>query len=50
MDWTRRQSLQFGLGALAAISGLRGAAAQNYPARPMTLVVPFARAGISASQ
>jgi len=50
LDWTRRQSLQVGLGALAAISGLRGAAAQNYPARPMTLVVPFARAGISASQ
>jgi len=50
LDWTRRQSLQVGLGALAAISGSRGAAAQNYPARPMTLVVPFARAGISASQ
>jgi tripartite-type tricarboxylate transporter receptor subunit TctC len=41
----RRQILQLAAGAVALPAVSRGAWAQAYPARPITLVVPFAAGG-----
>ena len=45
MKLPRRQILQLAAGAVALPAVSRGAWAQAYPARPITLVVPFAAGG-----
>jgi tripartite-type tricarboxylate transporter receptor subunit TctC len=42
MHLARRQILQLAVGALALPAGSRTAAAETYPSRPITVIVPFA--------
>jgi tripartite-type tricarboxylate transporter receptor subunit TctC len=46
MELVRRQFLKFAAGAAALPAIWSGANAQTYPARPITMVVPFAAGGI----
>src|SRR5215470_7776456 len=45
MTLVRRKFLQFGAAAVAALALVRAAAAENYPSRPITMIVPFPPGG-----
>ena len=49
MELVRRQFLKFAAGAAALPAISSGANAETYPARPITMVVPFAAGGILVS-